>query len=103
MVADPPAAPGDTSPPCRDPRLADLCHRVRTPLHGVLGSLELLLDRELPDEASELARSAFAAAAELHRAFEGYVDEVVARERAEAAGQELVADADRAVASPSMR
>lgn len=50
--------------------IADLCHRVRTPLNGILGSLELLLAVDVSDEARELARTAFESAADLHRVFE---------------------------------
>ena len=50
--------------------LADLCHQVRTPLNGILGTLELLLQNELTDEAYELARVAYDSALALHRVFE---------------------------------
>lgn len=50
--------------------LADLCHQVRTPLNGILGTLELLLQNELSDEAYELARVAYDSAVALHRVFE---------------------------------
>jgi len=50
--------------------LADLCHQVRTPLNGILGTLELLLENDLSDEAYELARVAYDSAVALHRVFE---------------------------------
>lgn len=50
--------------------LADLCHQVRTPLNGILGTLELLLQNDLSDEAYELARVAYDSAVALHRVFE---------------------------------
>lgn len=50
--------------------LAGLCHHVRTPLNGILGSLELLIESDIPAEAKELARAAFQSAADLHRLFE---------------------------------
>jgi signal transduction histidine kinase len=67
-----PGAPraGVAPPTVDDLFIADLCHRVRTPLNGILGSLELLLAVDVPDEARELARAAFEAAADLHRVFE---------------------------------
>jgi signal transduction histidine kinase len=51
-------------------QLAELAHRVRTPLNQILGTLELLLAGELPDDARELAGVAHASALSLHRAFE---------------------------------
>jgi signal transduction histidine kinase len=50
--------------------LADLCHRVRTPLNGILGTLELLLEGDLADESRELARVAYDSAVVLHLVFE---------------------------------
>jgi signal transduction histidine kinase len=50
--------------------IADLCHNVRTPLHGILGTLELLLDGDLDDESHELARVAYDSAVALHDVFE---------------------------------
>lgn len=50
--------------------LADLAHQVRTPLNGILGTLELLLQNDLSDEAYELARVAYDSAVALHRVFE---------------------------------
>ena len=52
------------------PFLADLCHQVRTPLNGILGTLELLLESDLPEESRELARAAYESAVVLHRVFE---------------------------------
>ena len=59
------------------PFLADLCHRVRTPLNGILGTLELLLEGELADEPRELARVAYESALVLHRVFEEDLDAAV--------------------------
>ena len=56
--------------PLDDLFIADLCHRVRTPLNGILGALELLLAADVSDEARELARAAFDSAAALHQVFE---------------------------------
>ena len=53
-----------------DEFLAGVCHRVRTPLNGILGSLELLLGEDISDEARELAAAAFESARDLHRVFE---------------------------------
>lgn len=50
--------------------LAELCHLVRTPLNGILGSLELLIEGDLTDRSRELARGAFDAAMALHLLFE---------------------------------
>jgi len=50
--------------------MADLCHQVRTPLNGILGTLELLLQGDLDDDAYELARVAYDSAVALHRVFE---------------------------------
>jgi signal transduction histidine kinase len=50
--------------------LVALCHQVRTPLHGILGNLELLLDSSLPAETRELARAAYDSARVLHEVFE---------------------------------
>ena len=50
--------------------LADLCHRVRTPLNGILGTLELTLERDLSDASRELALAAYESAVVLHRVFE---------------------------------
>ena len=50
--------------------IAELCHLVRTPLNGILGSLELLIDGDLSDSSRELARGAFDAAMALHLLFE---------------------------------
>ena len=50
--------------------LADLCHHVRTPLNGILGSLELILDAELSDDVRELVGTAFQSALDLHHLFE---------------------------------
>lgn len=61
--------------------IADLCHRVRTPLNGILGSLELLLAADVPDEARELAQAAFASAADLHHVFESELHAVSRPER----------------------
>jgi len=47
-----------------------VCHRVRTPLNGILGSLELLLDADIGDDVRELAAAAFESARDLHRVFE---------------------------------
>jgi signal transduction histidine kinase len=52
------------------PFLAELCHHVRTPLNGILGSLELLLDADLTDDVRELAATAFQSAIDLHHLFE---------------------------------
>ncbi len=60
------------------PLLADLCHRVRTPLHGILGALELLLDGELSPDARELALVAYQSTAALHSVFEEQVAHIVA-------------------------
>ncbi len=57
--------------------LADLCHRVRTPLNGILGALELLLDGDLSTESRELAHMAYESTAALHRVFEEQLDTVV--------------------------
>ena len=50
--------------------IAELCHLVRTPLNGILGSLELLIDGDLSDASLELARGAFDAAMALYLLFE---------------------------------
>jgi signal transduction histidine kinase len=72
----------DDAPPASaaidDEFLADVCHRVRTPLNGILGSLELLLGEEISDEARELAAAAFESARDLHRVFESEIEAVVA-------------------------
>lgn len=61
----------DLAPAALDgPFLAELCHRVRTPLNGILGTLELLLAGELNDETRELVRAAYASAVGLHHVFE---------------------------------
>jgi len=52
------------------PFLADLCHQVRTPLNGILGTLELMLEADLPEDSRELARAAYESAVLLHRVFE---------------------------------
>jgi signal transduction histidine kinase len=59
------------------PFLADLCHRVRTPLNGILGTLELLLEGDLSDESRELARVAYDSAQVLHRVFEDDLEAAV--------------------------
>jgi hypothetical protein len=59
-------AAGDAAPAT----IAELCHLVRTPLNGILGSLELLIDGDLSDRSRELARGAFDAAMALHLLFE---------------------------------
>ncbi len=59
------------------PFLADLCHRVRTPLNGILGTLELLLDGDLSEESRELARVAYDSALVLHRVFEDDLEAAV--------------------------
>jgi two-component system, sensor histidine kinase len=56
------------------PFLADLCHQVRTPLNGILGTLELLLEGDLPEESRELATAAYESAIVLHRVFEADLD-----------------------------
>jgi len=61
-----------------DEFLADVCHRVRTPLNGILGALELLLEADLSDDARELAAAAFQSARDLHRVFETELDAAVA-------------------------
>jgi signal transduction histidine kinase len=43
-----------------------LCHALRTPLHGLLGTLELLAETDLPPDVAELVRAARASAVELH-------------------------------------
>jgi hypothetical protein len=58
---------GEPVPPAT---IAELCHLVRTPLNGILGSLELLIEDNLDDGARELARSAYDAAMALHLLFE---------------------------------
>jgi signal transduction histidine kinase len=70
------AAP--VSSPVADEFLADVCHRVRTPLNGILGSLELLLGEEISDDARELAAAAYESALDLHRVFESELDAAVA-------------------------
>ena len=59
-----------------DDFLAEVCHRVRTPLNGILGSLELLLESDLPDDVRVLAATAFDSARDLHRVFESEVEAV---------------------------
>ena len=56
--------------------LAELCHHVRTPLNGILGALELLLDAELSEDARILARAAFQSALDLHQLFESDLESV---------------------------
>lgn len=56
--------------------LAEVCHRVRTPLNGILGSLELLLESDLPEEVRILASAAFHSARELHTVFESEIESV---------------------------
>lgn len=53
--------------------LADLCHEVRTPLHGILGTLELLMASDLPGDLSQLARDAYESTRGLHDVFEQQV------------------------------
>jgi len=65
-----PGAPVLAPPATDDAFLSDMCHRVRTPLNGILGALELLLDAEINDDARELALAAFESARDLHRVFE---------------------------------
>ena len=50
--------------------IAELCHLVRTPLNGILGTLELLIDGDLSDRDRELARGAYDAATALQLLFE---------------------------------
>jgi signal transduction histidine kinase len=71
------SAPVLAPPATEDEFLADVCHRVRTPLNGILGALELLLDTDLSDDARELATAAFESARDLHRVFETELDAAV--------------------------
>ncbi|MEP7363074.1 MAG: response regulator [Acidobacteriota bacterium] len=68
MAPEPTAFPGNQSPPLVKQRdelerlkgqfLASLNHEIRTPLSGVLGMTDLLLETELSDEQGEYVRSA---------------------------------------------
>ena len=60
-----------------DEFLAGVCHQVRTPLNGILGSLELLLDADISDDVRLLASAAFESARDLHRVFESELDAAV--------------------------
>jgi len=59
-----------------DPRtMAEICHLVRTPLNGVLGTLELLIEGHMPDDSRALAQSAYDAAMAMYLVFEQGIED----------------------------
>jgi len=60
---------GDTA------QLAKLAHEIRTPLHGLIGSLELLADGGLDPECRALSEAALRSALDLHSRLEGWLHE----------------------------
>lgn len=53
--------------------LSDLCHEVRTPLNGILGTLELVLASDVSEEVRELVREVYESTVGLHDVFENGV------------------------------
>lgn len=79
-AAGSPASPGDEYGPLRSARAADelseVAHQVRTPLHGLIGNLELLCAVGPNDDQRELAALALQSAIDLHRRLEGWLDTI---------------------------
>jgi hypothetical protein len=56
--------------------LGEVAHQVRTPLHGLIGNLELLCESGLDEDQRDVAALALQSAIDLHRRLEGWLDKV---------------------------